>query len=206
MTRNVAIVFARVPRLGTVKRRLAAELGDRAALRFHATTLHALLRRCAADRRFRTVLAATPRHARMPMPHRIDRMTQGHGDLGQRMARLFRAFPHRRVALIGCDIPQAGAADLVAAFRSLGSAAATFGPAADGGYWLVGMAPGRRPARPFAAVRWSSPHALADTERNFPGRKIARLRMLDDVDTAADFQKWRGTQRSPAPHGPPRAG
>lgn len=189
MTRNIAVVFARVPRLGTVKRRLAAELGDRAALRFHAATLHALLRQCAADRRFRTVLAATPRDARMQMPRRIERMEQGNGELDQRMARLFRAFPRHRVALIGCDIPEAGPRDLAAAFRALRSAAAVFGPATDGGYWLVGMAPGRRPARPFATVRWSSSHALADTLRNFPHRPVALLRLLSDVDTAADFKR-----------------
>ena len=68
----------------------------------------------------------------------------------------------------------------------LGSADAAFGPAADGGYWLVALSP-RRPARPFAAVRWSSEHALADTLANFSGRRIALLRTLHDVDTAADL-------------------
>jgi glycosyltransferase A (GT-A) superfamily protein (DUF2064 family) len=69
-----------------------------------------------------------------------------------------------------------------------------FGPAEDGGYWLVGLGP-RRPARPFAAVRWSTAHALADTRRNFHGRRIALLRSLSDVDTAADWASlptpWR---------------
>ena len=52
MMRDIAVVFARVPRLGTVKRRLAKEIGDRAALRFHTQTLMRLLRSLAADRRF----------------------------------------------------------------------------------------------------------------------------------------------------------
>ncbi len=34
--RRVCVVFARAPRLGAVKRRLARDIGDRAALRFHA--------------------------------------------------------------------------------------------------------------------------------------------------------------------------
>ena len=68
---------------------------------------------------------------------------------------------------------------------------AVFGPAADGGYWLVGLGP-RRPARPFAGARWSSQHALADTLANFAGRRIARLRILHDVDTAADWYRLRG--------------
>jgi len=71
-----------------------------------------------------------------------------------------------------------------------GAADATFGPAEDGGYWLVGLSP-RRPARPFAAVRWSTAHALADTLANFRPRRVAFLRTLRDVDTAADLRSVR---------------
>jgi uncharacterized protein len=84
----------------------------------------------------------------------------------------------------------------VAAFRALGRADAVFGPAADGGYWLVGLSP-RRPARPFAGVRWSSEHALTDTLGNFPGRRFARLRTLQDVDTAADYRAIVNARRGP---------
>jgi hypothetical protein len=79
---------------------------------------------------------------------------------------------------------------IAAAIRALGRADAVFGPAEDGGYWLVGMGP-RRPARPFAGVRWSSGHTLADTLRNFAGRRVALLRRLRDVDTAEDLAALR---------------
>jgi rSAM/selenodomain-associated transferase 1 len=192
---DTVVVFARAPRLGAVKRRLAAEIGDRAALRFHTATLNRLLRLLCVDRRFRTVLAVTPDRAALRLPRGAVRIGQGTGDLGQRMRRAFQRFPHRRVALIGCDIPDANAADVAAAFRSLGRAGAVFGPAADGGYWLVGMGP-RRPAQPFAAVRWSTQHALADTLANFSGREVAMLRVLSDVDTAEDWRAWRGASRA----------
>ncbi len=192
--RDTIVVFARAPLLGTVKRRLAAEIGDRAALRFHTATLTRLLRMLSADRRFRTALAVTPDRAPLRVPHRVTRVAQGSGDLGQRMGRAFRRFPHRRVAIIGCDIPDANAADVAAAFRSLGRADAVFGPAADGGYWLVGMSP-RRPAHPFAAVRWSSRHALADTLANFSTRRVTLLRVLHDVDTAEDWRSLRAACR-----------
>jgi uncharacterized protein len=189
--RDTVMVFARAPRLGAVKRRLAAGIGDRAALRFHTATLFRLLRMLSADRRFCTVLAVTPDRARLRVPRHVAQVPQGHGDLGKRMGRAFQRFPHRRVAIIGCDIPEADAADIAAAFRALGRADAVFGPAADGGYWLVGIGP-RRPARPFAAVRWSSQHALADTLANFRARRVTLLRTLHDVDTAAD---WRSLHR-----------
>jgi rSAM/selenodomain-associated transferase 1 len=192
--RDTAIVFARAPRLGAVKRRLSRGIGDRAALRFHRTTLFRLLRGLAADRRFDTVLALTPDAARLRLPRRVRRVTQGRSDLGCRMDRVLRRFPNGRAAIVGSDIPQAGAPDLVAAFRALGRAAAVFGPAVDGGYWLVGLGP-RRPARPFAGVRWSTADALADTLRNFRGRRVAMLRPLSDVDSAADLASlptpWR---------------
>lgn len=188
--RDTAIVFARVPRLGTVKRRLARDVGTRRALRFYLRTLSMLLHALAADRRFRTVLAVTPDRARFRLPlgvgRGVARIGQGRGDLGSRMARVLGRFPHGRAALIGCDIPDAGSADLVAAFRALGRADAVFGPAEDGGFWLVALGP-RRLAQPFACVRWSGPHALADTQVRFRGRRVALLRCLRDVDAAADL-------------------
>jgi rSAM/selenodomain-associated transferase 1 len=184
--KDTVVVFARAPRLGTVKRRLAGDIGARAALRFHRATLVRLLRGLLADRRYQTVLALTPDHARDRLPIRVRRIGQGRGDIGARMALACRRFPRRKVAIIGSDIPDAGAADVVAGFRALGGSRAVFGPAADGGYWLVGFGP-LRPARPFAGVRWSSEHALADTLRNLRGRRVALLRQLRDVDTMADL-------------------
>ena len=124
------------------------------------------------------------------------RIPQGRGDIGARMHRAFRAFPRGRVVIIGSDIPDANAADIAAAFRALGAADAVFGPAADGGYWLVGVTP-RRPAHPFANARWSTEHALADTLRNFAHRRVVLLRTLHDVDTAADWARWRETVPAP---------
>lgn len=188
MPRRVVILFARAPRLGAVKRRLARGIGDRAALRFYTATLAATARPIARDARWTTVLATTPRFARADwqrfVPRGTPRVGQPFGDLGRRMDRAMRPFPV--AVLAGSDIPRLRPADIAAAFRALGRADAVFGPATDGGYWLVGMGP-RRPARPFAGVRWSSEHALADTLRNFGGRRVAFLRRLRDVDTAEDL-------------------
>ena len=188
--KDVAIVFARAPRLGTVKRRLAGGIGERAALRFHAAMLHGLLRGLARDRRFRTVAALTPDRARVKLPSHVQRIPQGNGDLGQRMQRAFASFPRARVALVGCDIPELRSADLRRALKAVSRNDAAFGPAEDGGYWLVAMSP-RRPARPFGAVRWSTQDALSDTLRNFRNRRVAMLRRLSDVDTVDDYRRWR---------------
>lgn len=184
--KDTVVVFARAPRLGTVKRRLAKDIGDRAALRFHTGTLIRLLRGLLRDRRFRTVLALTPDGARDRLPVKVARVAQGRGDIGQRMDAACRAYRKGNVAIVGSDIPDANADDLRTAFRTLGRYDAAFGPAEDGGYWLVALGP-RRPAQPFDKVRWSTEHALADTLRNFRGRRVARMRTLRDVDNACDL-------------------
>jgi rSAM/selenodomain-associated transferase 1 len=201
------IVFARAPRLGTVKRRLARGVGERAALRFHLATLLRLLRLLRADRRFRTVLVHTPDRGAGHWPagqagRGLARVAQGRGDLGARMHRACARFRHGRVAVVGCDVPAVRADDVAACFRALGRADAAFGPAEDGGYWLVGLAR-RRPARPFAGVRWSGPHALADTLGNFRGRRVAMLRRLRDVDTAEDLAE--ASKVEALPQTPPKA-
>jgi len=191
MRGDAVIVFARAPRLGAVKRRLARGIGAMAALRFYRGQLAATLA-AARDRRWRVELAVTPDGARARWPRGIARRPQGHGDLGARMARALGR--HRRAVLVGSDIPELARRDLAEAFGALGRADAVFGPAEDGGYWLVGLGP-RRPARPFADVRWSTKHALADTLANFAGRRVALLRTLRDVDTASDLRAIRKERR-----------
>lgn len=192
MPARVLILFARAPRLGAVKRRLAAGIGARGALRFYAGTLAATARAVGRDRRWRTIVSVTPPGARADwgrlLPCGTARIGQPRGDLGRKMERAMR--PYRLVLLAGSDIPGLRAADIAAGFAALGRADAVFGPAEDGGYWLVGMGP-RRPTRPFAGVRWSSEHALADTLRNFRGRRVAFLRRMRDVDTAEDLAALR---------------
>jgi rSAM/selenodomain-associated transferase 1 len=191
--RDTVIVFARAPQLGTVKRRLARDIGDRAALRFHLATLTALLRDLLARRSFDVVLAVTPDRARFRLPVRVRRIDQGRGDLGRRMSRALGRFGRGRVALMGCDIPDATSADLCLAFRRMGSADAVFGPADDGGYWLIALGP-RRPTDLFGASRWSTEHALADTLRQFRNHRLGFVRQLGDVDTLADWRRHRTRQ------------
>lgn len=188
MARPVVILFARAPRLGQVKRRLAAGIGDVPALRFYRNALTRILRELKGLPGFEFLLAITPDRAKFrPLP-RIPSIGQGRGDLGVRMGRAFRRYPRRRVLLIGVDIPGLDASILRQAANRLKHCNAVFGPAEDGGYYLVGMA-ARRPARPFAGVRWSSPHALADTLENFRGFRVALMPVLQDIDTKADLDR-----------------
>ena len=67
----------------------------------------------------------------------------------------------------------------------------SFGPAADGGFWLVGAR--RRPHLPalFARVRWSSPHALADTLAGLPrGARVGFAATLEDIDDGDAYRRF----------------
>lgn len=185
------VIFAREPRLGTGKRRLARDIGAAEALRFQRTMLAATLRRLAGDGRWTTHLAVTPDTSRS-WPVALDIVPQGSGDLGRRMARVARDLPPGPVVIVGGDIPDMKAEHIARAFRELGRCDAVFGPAMDGGYWLVGLR--RRPSfiDPFADVRWSSEHALMDTLANLGGKSVGLIDTLSDVDDGADLARRRG--------------
>lgn len=189
------VVFARLPRLGSGKRRLARDVGAVEALRFQRTILQMTLRRLAGDPRWITWLALTPMPQR-PMPGLFHMIPQGRGSLGDRMAAVAQRLPPGPVVIVGSDIPGISTAAIAKAFRLLGSNDAVFGPAMDGGYWLVGLR--RRPkfVDPFAKVRWSSEHALEDTITNLRKHSVAFVEVLEDVDDAAALKRHLATPRT----------
>lgn len=189
------VIFTRRARLGAVKRRLAAETGAVEALRFHRFMQRKLLLTLARDGRWRTWLSVTPDIClKRDFPGLgYTLLPQGSGDLGKRMARAFRALPPGPAVLIGSDIPGVTSGHIAQAFARLGGCSAVFGPAEDGGYWLVGFRRTRAlPMDVFAGVRWSTPHALGDTLKTVGrGPRTGYVQRLRDVDTAADYEEWR---------------
>lgn len=186
-------LFARAPMVGAVKRRLAADIGDMAAWRFYRETTRDVLGRIAADMRWRTSIAVTPDRFSATgrfWPSQVERTPQGHGGLGQRMARALKRTPNRPAVIVGSDIPAVSADHIAAAFEALRTHDFVFGPAADGGYWLVGARTPGRLGRLFENVRWSSPHALGDTLAGLkPSLRVAFLDVLEDVDDGAGLAR-----------------
>ena len=189
------VIFARAPQPGRVKRRMARDIGALAAARFYHATLVRQLDRMSRGTPWRVWLFVTPDnalgHPAWRLPGRDLRLRpQGHGDLGQRMSRPFHSLPPGPVVLVGSDIPAMRTSHIAQAFRLLGRNDLVFGPASDGGFWLIGA----RRLRPlprdlFAGVRWSTCHALADTRANIAvTNSVAFAATLDDVDTADDLR------------------
>ncbi len=193
--RGTVIIFVKAPRAGQVKTRLGADIGmGRAAALFRVMTERTIAE--AEKGGWRVMLAVDPGSAlhgwdALWPPH-LGRMAQGPGDLGARMKRVLGAAPQGPVVIIGSDAPGFRARHLYQAFAALGRADAVFGPAADGGYWLIGFAC-RRPiaiSGPdlFDGVRWSTKHALKDTRKSLPPAYIVlMLEQLHDIDDASDL-------------------
>lgn len=188
MIEQVLVIMAKAPRVGVGKSRLAAELGRTEAWRINRA-LHTHTMRVARGRRWRTLLAVTPdmaaRERHRVWPDDIERIAQGRGDLGARLARILAR--KRQVAVIGTDCPGLTRAHIVSAFAALKRKPFALGPAHDGGFWLLAARSGRTAAAAMAEVRWSSAHAAADVLNNLGAANVALLETLHDVDVAADL-------------------
>lgn len=184
------IVMVKEPRPGRVKTRLGKGIGMVPAAWWFRHQVASLLHRI-EDPRWQTVLAVSPdregRNSRV-WPWHLKRVPQGNGNLGDRMGRQFRNAPRGPVCIIGADIPGITRVHIGQAFRSLGNHDAVFGPAPDGGYWLIGLQRTRAiPPSLFQNVRWSTEHALSDTLATLPDYRAAFIDTLQDVDTVADL-------------------
>lgn len=192
------IVFARVPILGRVKTRLAASIGDEAALDVHRALLATTLERAveASAGELELCIDGEDRHgdcAALARAAGAVLRRQSGDSLGERMDEaLKRALGEGCLpVLIGCDSPVLQPADLHAAFEALAQADAVFSPAEDGGYALVGC---RRPiAEAFRDIDWGRPSVMADTRARLTDAGIGwrELRTVWDVDEADDLRRWR---------------
>jgi rSAM/selenodomain-associated transferase 1 len=193
------LVFARVPALGRVKSRLAAGVGEPAALAIYHELLAITNAAILAGGIPATVWLAdtagvepTAAETREWAAHQVQ--CQPEGDLGERMATAFAAAFESgagRVAIIGTDCPGLRDTHLRHAFNLLETNDLVLGPATDGGYYLLGL----RQLRPelFQNKTWSTGSVLADTlaDAGRLGLRVAFLPTLRDVDNADDLAVWR---------------
>jgi uncharacterized protein len=180
------------PQPGRVKTRLGRDIGQIGAAWWFRHQSTRLIRRLSNDPRWNTVLAVAPdikaTDSRV-WPVHLQRWPQGPGDLGDRMRRIFCDFPKGPVAIVGADIPGIQSHHIARAFKKLGDHQAVFGPALDGGYWLVGLKRTKpTPLNLFHNVRWSSENTLADTVAGLKGHTVAMIETLRDIDTVQDLE------------------
>lgn len=192
------VVFAKEPRSGAVKTRLAAAIGPDAATRLAWAFLDdvlALARAAAADAEAAVCLRHAPDEAPalaawVASRHPGVRLApQGPGDLGQRLARALAGGGARVV--VGSDAPDLLPGVVARAFDDLAAAPLVFGPTLDGGFYLLGLAPGVAADWLASGIAWSAPRTLEDARAAAATAGFADATLLAahrDVDEAADLE------------------
>lgn len=189
------LILLKAPILGTVKTRLAADIGSDTALSIYRRLLDQVV--IAMSPLSAVELHYTPATAGELLSPWLkpgwQLYPQSEGNLGDRMHHSFsQAFTTgaKRVVMIGTDCPSVELADIRRAWTVLADHDLVLGPATDGGYWLIGL---NRP-RPelFKDINWSTSTVLSETLAcaNQLGLSHQLLRPLSDVDTKTDWDAY----------------
>jgi uncharacterized protein len=197
--RQKLLVFARLPELGRVKTRIAAEIGHERALEAYSAMLADLLDRVGESNGETEVeimwtasADATGADLRRVFGRRPLAMQTG-ATLGDRMCIAFseRVFFHdaSKVMAIGTDEPGIDRAILDCAFRLLDSLDWVVGPASDGGYYLIGCRAADFFPEIFQEIEWSTPTVLDATldKIRARGHTFALLPTRSDIDRVEDL-------------------
>ncbi|MFL6246744.1 MAG: TIGR04282 family arsenosugar biosynthesis glycosyltransferase [Thermoanaerobaculia bacterium] len=196
------LVFARLPELGKVKTRLAADVGDERALEIYEAMLRDLLAGIGTstpELEIEVMWAPTENANGAALrrafgPH-ATAMQTGEG-LGDRlsMALSERFFFHRaeKIVAIGVDDPSLSRELIDRAFALLESVEYVLGPAADGGYYLIGCRALSYDPSIFQDIEWGTSTVLASTLQRIAAieRTVALLPRRHDIDTAADLEQY----------------
>ena len=190
------IIFTRYPEPGKTKTRLIPALGEKGAALLHRQLAEHLLNRVSSlhTEEFLSIEVCFTGSTEAPMREWLGNSlvyrNQGGGDLGLRIVRAFeRAFREgwERVAIVGTDCPGIDGRLLVDAFEKLSDNDLVLGPAADGGYYLVGL----KYLIPelFEGIDWGSDRVWERTvaiARSL-NLQMASLPLLNDIDRPEDL-------------------
>lgn len=197
--RRLLLIFAKNILLGKVKTRLAATIGTQAAFEVYKHLVElteaqtALLEDCAIHVWFSNVIIDEkwPEHPKF---------VQEGADLGERMEAAFAqgfAQGYTHIVGIGTDLPDLSAEIMSAGFEQLNRHDTVFGPAEDGGYYLLGMK--KIVPEIFRNQAWSTEGLLEETLSRLraAGLSVALLPTLNDVDTLEDLRASSIAERFP---------
>jgi rSAM/selenodomain-associated transferase 2/rSAM/selenodomain-associated transferase 1 len=200
------IVFTRYPKPGRTKTRLIPALGTEGAAALQQIMTELAIRRM-DDLKSRRRLSLEVYYeggtrrllARWLGPDRRYRR-QNRGNLGMRMARGFaQAFRDgmTRTVIVGTDCPDIRPDLVERALDSLKNNDLVLGPAADGGYYLVGLR--RAVFQLFYGVPWGTERVLEQTLQiaDRLGLSYTLLESLTDIDRPEDIDVWKREVHSP---------
>lgn len=193
--KNLLIVFVKNKVAGKVKTRLAKTIGSEAALHIYDALLsltEKTSQKVAVDRHIYFSEAIVPKGWEGDQ-----KLVQQGADLGARMQGAFQyGFEQgfNKIILIGSDLPDITKENIDTGFENLQSKEVVFGPAEDGGYYLIGMT--KMHEIIFKNKPWSQSRLLEVTLAQLKEKQttVGLLETLNDIDTfddlvASDFYK-----------------
>lgn len=191
---SAALVMAKAPRAGEVKTRLEPLLGPEGCADLQAALIENAAR-WAAEHTDAAFVAYTPPDAedemRTLVPEDVELFPQEGDDLGERLEAATERVAERPLLVVGTDAPAMRGEHARAALEALGAGAdACFGPAVDGGYYLVGLAARTPQVFAIASAAWGGPDVLRlslDAARA-AGLRVELLAEERDLDTPADAE------------------
>ncbi len=193
--RSSLLLFVRCPKMGKVKSRLAAALGEGTALDLYESFVFDLISRL-GGRSHPLLIVFDPPDAEEEVRNWLGRgyvyIPQAGNNLGERMENAFvRSFAEgiEKAILIGSDIPDLTNHIISEAFGSLDTHEAVIGPATDGGYYLIGFQRGTFLPEIFHGITWSTGSVFAETMKVLEeyGYGTHILPEWRDVDTLEDL-------------------
>jgi uncharacterized protein len=182
------IVFARYPLPDETKTRLVPALGAQRAARLAKQLTEYVVARVRSCGCAFTIYGTGASSAAFEQWLAAPVQLQSSGDLGARMATAIAQTRSRgasRILLIGSDCPGITADILANAFDALNHHDVVIGPAADGGYYLIGMRDIQRQL--FEQMHWSHAQVLEQTMARLGSLSCAQLPTLHDIDTPDDL-------------------
>lgn len=201
------IIFARYPEAGRVKTRLAAETGDAFAAELYRLCAEHTFEQCrkAASSGIKSILFYSD-HAERDLIEKwagsnFIYYVQSGDDLGRRMTDAFKKvfeLGAKKVLIIGTDLPDISAELIVTAAEELNNFDAVIGPAADGGYYLLGLK--NNAPELFEKINWSTGTVFKETELKLRklNLKYKTLKVMNDIDTKKDLISWTESTHSDA--------
>ncbi len=189
------IVIAKAPLPGFAKTRLIPDLGADGAARVAAASLADTLWAVAEAPAARRVLVLDGEVDGADWLPRIDGrgfeiVGQRRGGLGERLAGAFADSGAAPALLVGMDTPQLNASLLTASIEALcdDDTDAVLGPAADGGWWAIGLCDEEPTA--FDGVPMSAADTCEHQRARLAGLglRVHELEQLRDIDTVADAE------------------
>jgi rSAM/selenodomain-associated transferase 1 len=188
---QLLMIFVRNARIGRVKTRLAASIGDEAALELYIRMLEYTAATTSKVKSDKAVFYSDfiDEVDEFDSKH-FQKFLQFGSDLGERMKNAFvKGFgrAYNQIIIIGSDCMELNEEILSQAFLSLESNDVVIGPAKDGGYYLLGMK--KLHASLFEEIQWSSENVFLDTLLKLKKEKLtyAVLPELRDVDVYEDL-------------------